>query len=267
MKLPHISFPVLSICFAAALLPLPAKAQEPEQSVRGEVLIRTLGWGVSQSDLYYSTGGDYLPLSLSEGSLSGYHPYSGSRSFKVYRQVLDETTDAERYLPFVESSLVAGADQQILVFFQSPTNGDVVSVFAYDDSIERMGEQAVFIGNFSPLDLAFQINGEDRFGLKPGQSRIIEHNGDPHAVVQIAAYREDQWQVEYRASPRLRRGYRSYFFFRDMKGRSDVLNGIDPIVYKENVARVRKALESPDGDSETGRIEGSTVPFDPEAGL
>lgn len=267
MKSLNIPPTVFSLSCAILLLAPPAQAQETGQKVNGEVLIRTLGWGVSQSDLYYLTGDDYLPLSLSEGGLSGYHPYSGSRSFEVFRKVTDEATGAERYDPFVESALVAGADQQILVFFQSPTDREVVRVFAYDDSIERMGEQAVFIGNFSPLDLAFQINGEDRFGLKPGESRIIEHNGDPHAVVQIAAYREDQWQVEYRASPRLRRGYRSYFFFRDMKGRSDVLNGIDPIVYKENVARVRKALESPDGDSETGRIEGSTVPFDPEAGL
>jgi|GEM_PF-5655827 len=267
MKSFNIPLAVFTVAFASALFLSPANAQESDQNVDGDVFIRTLGWGVGLSDLFYSTDGEYLALSVSKSSLSGYHPYSGGRSFQIFRKVTDEATGAERYLPFANTTLIAGASEQILVFFQSPSDRDVIRVFAYDDSIERMGEQAVFIGNFSPLDLAFQVNGEERFGLKPGESRIIEHNGQPHAVVQIAAYRGDQWQVEYRASPRLRRGYRSYFFFRDMKGSSELLNGIDPIFYKENVARARKALESPDGKKETGRIEGSTVPFDPEAGF
>ena len=254
---------VFTVAFLALLLSPLVNAQESDQDVSGEVLIRTLGWGVSKSNLFYLSGGEYKSLSLFESSLSGYHPYSGSRSFQVFRKAIDEVDGTERYLPFVESTLLMGANEQILVFFQSPNNREIIRVFAYDDSIERMGEQAVFIGNFSPLDLAFQVNGEDRFGLKPGESRIIEHNGDAHAIIQIAAYRGEQWQVEYRSSPRLRKGFRNYFFFRDMKGRSDILNGIDPIVYKENLARVRKALEFPDGESETGSIQGSTEPFDP----
>jgi hypothetical protein len=267
MKSFNPSLRLFSTAFVSLLFAILANAQGPSQNLEGDVFLRTLGWGVSQSNLFYRDDGDYRPLALSEGSLSGYHPYSGSRNFKVFRKVTDAETGADRYLSFLETTLVAGASQQILVFFQSPTDRDLVRVFAYDDSIEHMGEQAVFIGNFSPLDLAFQINDEERFGLKPGQSRIIEHNGDMHAVVQIAAYRGDQWEVEYRSSPRLWKGYRNYFFFRDMKGRSNVVNGIAPIILKENVARARKALQAPDGASETGRIEGRTVPFDPEAGF
>lgn len=265
MKLSNYSLTIFSVVFATLVFSLSTNAQETDQEMGGKVFIRTLGWGVGQSDLFYFTGGEYKTLSLSKSSLSGYHAYSGSQRFEVFRKVTDKETGAERYLPFVDSDLITGASEQILVFFQSPTNKDVVRVFAYDDSLEIMGEQAVFIGNFSPLDLAFQVNGDERFGLNPGQSRIIKHNGDPHAVVQIAAYRGEQWQVEYRASPRLRRGFRTYFFFRDMKGGSDQINGIDPIMYQENVARARKALEFPDGESETGRIEGKAVPFDPEA--
>lgn len=267
MKSLIFCFSIFYFSMGSNLFVSSAIAQTGDGGSSSDVSFRTLGWGVGKSNLFYFSDGDYLPLSISKGSLSGYHPYAGSQSFQVFRKVTDPETGDVSYVPFLESNLLGDASEQILVFFQSPTNPDVIRIFAYDDSMERMGDQAVFIGNFSPLDLAFQVNEEERFGLKPGQSRIIPHNGDPHAVVQIAAYREDHWQVEYRSSPRLRRGFRNYFFFRDMKGKSEVLDGISPIIYKESVARARKALEFPNGESETGRIQGSTVPFDPEAGF
>jgi hypothetical protein len=254
---------VFSVVLLAALLAPRANAQVADQNLSGEIHFRTLGWGVGQSGLFYITGGEYKALSLSKSSLSGYHPYSGSRQIQVFRKVTDEATGTDSYLSFAESTLLAGASEQILVFFQSPTDQNLIRIYAYDDSIESLGEQSVFIGNFSPLDLAFQVNEEERFGLKPGQSRIIKHNGGRNASVQIAAYRGDEWTVEYRASPRLRTGFRYYFFFRDMKGKSEFINGIDPIIYKESVLLSQMALKSPDGEEETGDIGGGTVPFDP----
>lgn len=267
MKLLFNYLTTLGIAISFSLLSPSVNAQSTDQNTNRSTMFRTLGWGVNKSDLYYLSSGDYLPLTLAKSSLSGYHAYSGSSNLQVFRKLTDESTGAESYIPFLEASLVSGASEQILVFFQSPSDRDLIRVFAYEDSLEQMKEQAVFIGNFSPLELAFQVSGEERFGLKPGQSRIIDYSGDPQAKVAIAAFREDEWRVEYRATHRLRRGYRYYFFFRDMDGKSELMRGVSPIVHKETLARVRNALESPDGELETGRIEGSTVPFDPEAGL
>jgi len=267
MKSFNFSSIVFLVSFLAALLSPQANAQESDQEVNGDVFIRTLGWGVSKSNLFYSTGGEYLPLTLSNRSLSGYHAYKGSSSFRIFRKVTDENTGAVSFLPYLDTSLVASANEQLLVFFQSPVNEDLIRIFAYEDSVELMDEKAVFVGNFSPLELAFQVNGEERFGLKPGQSRIIDYSGNPQAKVEIAAFRENEWQVEYRSTHRLRRGYRYYFLFRDMGGQSDLIKGLSPIVHQETIASVKNALNNPDGESATGRIEGSTVLFDPEAEL
>lgn len=253
-----IFFHCLSVALASLLLASSVSAQDPNQNANRDVLVRTLGWGFGQKNLFYLTGGEYQALSVSESTLSGYHPYSGSRKFQVFRKVIEPETGAESYLPVAEASLLDGTKVQMLVFFRSSGNGGTVRIFAYDDSLEQLGEQAVFIGNFSPLDLAFQLNGEERFGLKPGESRVIQQNGIRHTVFQIAAFRGGQWEVEHNTSHRLHRGYRNYFFFRDLKDGSSTHGKINPIVYKESVIRANQAIESPDGKSQTGEMKGNT---------
>jgi len=228
-------------------------------------LIRTMGWGKGQPDLYYRDGAEYLRLHLSAGTISGYHSYSGSSAMGVYIESTDPATGEPSYSPFLEVELLKGVDQQLLVFVPTPGNPDKLRAFAYDDSMEAFGEQDLLIFNFSPLPLAFQINGEERFPLKPGQSYIFSGGGKPHARVEIAAFRKDEWSVEYRATPRLRKGYRNFFFFRDVEELARAGSGIEPIVFNERIASIRAAIANPDGNSSSGEISGSVTPFNADA--
>ena len=255
MKIRHLITCLLLTHFLGS----PLIAQQDTEASGPRTLFRTLGWNVGEADLYYRSGGELVSLSLRNSSLSGYHEYRGSSQLKVFILDKDPSTGDDNYKPFANINLLSGKPIQLLVFNRSSNKNSPVRVLAYDDSLDVTGEKDLFVGNFSRIPLAFEINDEERFGLKSGESRVIENKGNHHAQIQLATFREDKWELEYRSKSRLRKGYRMYFFFTDQTGHSSGSTGIAPISLNENIFSVEKALTDPDAEDPTGSVKGETI--------
>jgi hypothetical protein len=223
---------------------------------------RTMGWGANLSNLYYLKQAEYVPLRVRESSISGFYRYSGGSNMNLYRMKVDPETKEEVYTVVSTVNLPTVKEQALVVFFGSTSNRDAFRAIAYDDSIQNVGNKDILITNFSPVTLAFQVGGRERFGLEPAASRIIRGKDGRHMQINLAAYRDGKWEAEYQTELRIRDGNRYMIFFRDVVDSPLGLNGISPTIIAENINIIQASLRNPNPDIATGSLPGGIDSYD-----
>lgn len=251
-------FSIAPIQIAITLLAANAVYSQQET----DIAFRTLGWDTNLSGVYYPREDGYREIVVRDGIFSGFYPYQGPGEMPIFRKTINEDTGIEEFNVIDRIALPSDSNQAILVFFKTKT-APKFKCIAYDDSLERVGSKDILITNFSPLALAFQIDDEERFGLKPGEVRVLNIGDNTHAQIQLAVYRTGEWKAEYQTRLRVRDGKRYLLFFRDAANRSPIGQGVEPIVLGESIETVRLAAKNPDASRETGHLTGEAYEYDP----
>lgn len=163
----------------------PVFAQAP--SDHGGAYFRTLGWGVTRDDLYYSLDGEDTGLRIFDSVRSGFHAYPKGGEISFYRVVLNEDGEEER-VTVARGDLTDGGPTPLLIMTKSEKEPDKLNMRVIADDLTAFPERTCRFVNFTPIEIGVTV-GPKEAAVPPGGIRLVDtHLGEDERTRYVTAF-------------------------------------------------------------------------------
>jgi len=154
----------------------------------GQLSFRTLGVDVLADDIYYSSGGKNIPVTVNSQCRSAYYNYTGALNQLVFFRLIAGPADKQIKQPVATVDVSGLGKRPILVFLTNPKNPEVYRVLGFADSVKDVPPGGYRFLNLTNQRVGIVLEKEKLIIPPAGEGIVVSKPSTGETACQVVVY-------------------------------------------------------------------------------